>query len=125
MRAVLGQLQADAVVGDGPKEEVVLEGRLHLDPSEVPHLGVISGHRFLSELDIELLLGDDLSDIADQFPVDREMTVRSEEHTSELQSLMRISSPVFFLKKIKQHHFIHTNINRLHISSTLMHITIR
>src|SRR3546814_4473035 len=29
--------------------------------------------------------------------------VRSEEHTSELQSLMRISYAVFCLKKIKQH----------------------
>src|SRR3546814_1408361 len=29
--------------------------------------------------------------------------VRSEEHTSELQSLMRISYPVFCLKKKKQH----------------------
>src|SRR3546814_9157260 len=31
---------------------------------------------------------------------------RSEEHTSELQSLMRISYAVFFLKK-KQHHYDH------------------
>src|SRR3546814_4623528 len=31
----------------------------------------------------------------------REDTVRSEEHTSELQSLMRISSAVFCLKKKK------------------------
>src|SRR3546814_4715930 len=30
--------------------------------------------------------------------------VRSEEHTSELQSLMRISYAVFCLKKKKQHH---------------------
>src|SRR3546814_9493767 len=34
---------------------------------------------------------------------------RSEEHTSELQSLMRISYAVFCLKKTKQHH-IYTNI---------------
>src|SRR3546814_6219243 len=32
-----------------------------------------------------------------------EVRVRSEEHTSELQSLMRISYAVFFLKKKKQH----------------------
>src|SRR3546814_10639026 len=31
---------------------------------------------------------------------------RSEEHTSELQSLMRISSAVFCLKKKKQHHIL-------------------
>src|SRR3546814_8204807 len=33
-----------------------------------------------------------------------ERAVRSEEHTSELQSLMRISYAVFCLKKKKQHH---------------------
>src|SRR3546814_4539176 len=35
-------------------------------------------------------------------PVDREDRERSEEHTSELQSLMRISYAVFCLKKKKQ-----------------------
>src|SRR3546814_8111970 len=34
-------------------------------------------------------------------------TLRSEEHTSELQSLMRISSAVFCLKNNKQYHTIH------------------
>src|SRR3546814_3011823 len=34
---------------------------------------------------------------------DRMVPTRSEEHTSELQSLMRISYSVFFLKKKKQH----------------------
>src|SRR3546814_4149614 len=33
---------------------------------------------------------------------------RSEEHTSELQSLMRISYAVFCLKKKKQHNTLHT-----------------
>src|SRR3546814_2664002 len=33
---------------------------------------------------------------------------RSEEHTSELQSLMRISYAVFCLKKKTNHHTIHT-----------------
>src|SRR3546814_4799553 len=43
---------------------------------------------------------------------------RSEEHTSELQSLMRISYAVFCLKKTKNHHIIYvtnttlTNRNR-------------
>src|SRR3546814_2869859 len=36
-------------------------------------------------------------------PSSAERTVRSEEHTSELQSLMRISSAVFCLKKKKKH----------------------
>src|SRR3546814_1413257 len=34
---------------------------------------------------------------------DRRLLARSEEHTSELQSLMRISYAVFCLKKKKQH----------------------
>src|SRR3546814_2938619 len=54
--------------------------------------------------------------IADRFPVrrgsllgigDREALLRSEEHTSELQSLMRISYAVFCLKK-KTYETIHT-----------------
>src|SRR3546814_8591595 len=36
---------------------------------------------------------------------------RSEEHTSELQSLMRISYAVFFLKKKKHTHKYMTNLN--------------
>src|SRR3546814_2959945 len=35
---------------------------------------------------------------------------RSEEHTSELQSLMRISYAVFCLKKKKQHLIRHNNV---------------
>src|SRR3546814_1225593 len=37
---------------------------------------------------------------------------RSEEHTSELQSLMRISYAVFCLKKKKKHTSKHTHTNR-------------
>src|SRR3546814_4552523 len=37
---------------------------------------------------------------------------RSEEHTSELQSLMRISYAVFCLKKKNQHHIDHTSTTR-------------
>src|SRR3546814_3357928 len=39
---------------------------------------------------------------------------RSEEHTSELQSLMRPSYAVFCLKKKNKQHNIHTNITRKH-----------
>src|SRR3546814_9209499 len=39
-------------------------------------------------------------------PQDRRQAVRSEEHTSELQSLMRISYAVFCLKKKKIHNTI-------------------
>src|SRR3546814_1762738 len=49
---------------------------------------------------------------------------RSEEHTSELQSLMRISYAVFCLKKKKQHHILHLKTTRLkthHIISNHTH----
>src|SRR3546814_5387829 len=39
---------------------------------------------------------------------------RSEEHTSELQSLMRISYAVFCLKKKKQQYTIKTELNDKH-----------
>src|SRR3546814_2371285 len=38
-------------------------------------------------------------------------SIRSEEHTSELQSLMRISYAVFCLKKNKQHSTNHHSLN--------------
>src|SRR3546814_1821794 len=47
--------------------------------------------------------------------------LRSEEHTSELQSLMRISYAVFCLKKNKLTHTI-TNYLRNHISTTTQNI---
>src|SRR3546814_1662420 len=43
---------------------------------------------------------------------------RSEEHTSELQSLMRISYAVFCLKKKKNYHCNMLNINTEHIINT-------
>src|SRR3546814_7503591 len=43
-----------------------------------------------------------------------EHTQRSEEHTSELQSLMRISYAVFCLKKKKQNTIINQANNRTH-----------
>src|SRR3546814_3968712 len=46
------------------------------------------------------------------------IAVRSEEHTSELQSLMRISYAVFCLKKKKTQKDIHYN-NESHINITM------
>src|SRR3546814_4542283 len=46
-------------------------------------------------------LVDDLLDLVEQRPELGEPLTRSEEHTSELQSLMRISYAVFCLKKKK------------------------
>src|SRR3546814_4587294 len=42
---------------------------------------------------------------------------RSEEHTSELQSLMRISYAVFCLKNKKHHRVTHTTFNITHNSN--------
>src|SRR3546814_5564764 len=47
----------------------------------------------------------------------REMFVRSEEHTSELQSLMRISYAVFCLKKKNKIHNILIKTNYYHLQS--------
>src|SRR3546814_5495245 len=46
--------------------------------------------------------GTDLSNLADTPPDERSGRGRSEEHTSELQSLMRTSDAVFCLKKKKK-----------------------
>src|SRR3546814_3247098 len=40
-------------------------------------------------------------------PIGRYVSLRSEEHTSELQSLMRISYAVFYLTKKKKSHTLH------------------
>src|SRR3546814_9733221 len=46
---------------------------------------------------------------SERFDAVADPTVRSEEHTSELQSLMRISYAVFCLKKKNQQHTSPTN----------------
>src|SRR3546814_10846658 len=43
-------------------------------------------------------------DVEGDVPQDLALAIRSEEHTSELQSLMRISYAVFCLKKKKKQH---------------------
>src|SRR3546814_2814570 len=59
----------------------------------------------------QLNLGDHQSGVvADEFvDLPNRIVMRSEEHTSELQSLMRISYAVFCLKKKKKHTSIRTN----------------
>src|SRR3546814_3581204 len=60
------------------------------------------GHmRFICERQCD---ADTAADIAEQAEQRRAVTARSEEHTSELQSLMRISYAVFCLKKKKTQH---------------------
>src|SRR3546814_2147244 len=79
-----------------------------------------SDPRFLGTLDFiekRLRRGDYLYRYAaaDDFGVPE---TRSEEHTSELQSLMRISYAVFCLKKKKQKISTNRTIGQLHISKT-------
>src|SRR3546814_3907421 len=68
------------------------------------------GHADNAQAPEALLLqhASDLFDVARVLPQDKRLQIlhsadRSEEHTSELQSLMRISYAVFCLKKKKQH----------------------
>src|SRR3546814_3889192 len=51
-----------------------------------------------------------------RFPVRRASARRSEEHTSELQSLMRISYAVFCLKKKKKQKNTNTKIHKRYTS---------
>src|SRR3546814_10332621 len=50
-------------------------------------------------------VGGDIDDV--KFSAEKGLAVRSEEHTSELQSLMRISYAVFCLKKKNEHYCNH------------------
>src|SRR3546814_2332121 len=61
-------------------------------------LHLVALHRFGSNNP----LGIDVKSAKDQIPFHPYYTVRSEEHTSELQSLMRISYAVLCLKKKKK-----------------------
>src|SRR3546814_7341059 len=77
-----------------------LVGRGHRVDAEFAQVEVAVGHRFDAHL----------------APDQRQRHARSEEHTSELQSLMRISYDVFCLKKKQQIHKpknpTYTNINK-------------
>src|SRR3546814_5075363 len=62
-------------------------------------------------------------DILPQVPL---QYLRSEEHTSELQSLMRISYAVFCLKKkIQTNQLIHKHYTQIHKTSPIRYSTIR
>src|SRR3546814_9204021 len=68
----------------GNREATVLRARMDREPEMAARVGEIAAPTLI-------LFGDE----------DRVINPRSEEHTSELQSLMRISSAVFCLKKKK------------------------
>src|SRR3546814_7893553 len=68
-------------------------------------------HRFLEvrlhrgiDRDHGILVLDEIAEVAILLVADRRFQARSEEHTSELQSLMRISYAVFCLKKKNKNH---------------------
>src|SRR3546814_889946 len=65
-------------------------------------LGPSSGFQSLQYRTVEFLLGNKNAGMLKVFAHDAEGSERSEEHTSELQSLMRISYAVFCLKKKKK-----------------------
>src|SRR3546814_7243726 len=70
---------------------------------------------FGTDGDDDVGLGDDfVTDVGEQVREGAVFDARSEEHTSELQSLMRISYAVLCLKKKKTKH--HTKIHTPHIT---------
>src|SRR3546814_3678387 len=71
-----------------PRTRVALHRIRRRQAQEAPRLG-----KRVAEAHMRAARGDDVEQIA---------MIRSEEHTSELQSLMRISYAVFCLKKKKQ-----------------------
>src|SRR3546814_7014332 len=75
-----------------------------MDKLKIAHKSAIEGLDHMRSANVKLGLGTDLlGELYDQqcreFTLRREVFQRSEEHTSELQSLMRISYAVFCLKK--------------------------
>src|SRR3546814_6553762 len=91
---IAGQLVAilvDAVQAVLPMEEIV---PVPLAPSRVVGIATKRGH-VLTVIDARAAITGDRS----SEPTRESVVIRSEEHTSELQSLMRISYAVFCLKK--------------------------
>src|SRR3546814_3426606 len=84
----------EAVVG----AVLVHDGQTLDAPVLRPLLGDVHDLR----IEIALLAGEPLVDLVGDAVGDRAPVGRSEEHTSELQSLMRISYAVFCLKKKKK-----------------------
>src|SRR3546814_2828403 len=74
---------------------------------------IIGAHGVTGEVRLKLF-SDDPARLK-QYKVFAAAGRRSEEHTSELQSLMRISYAVFCLKKKNKYHNINTHIQQTHI----------
>src|SRR3546814_3552853 len=99
-RAILGGLQAGGVVGI--VKHIPGHGRALLDTHEALPTVAASDHDLQTDLAPFAALRDAAMAmtchvIFEAWDADRPATLRSEEHTSELQSLMRISYAVFCL----------------------------
>src|SRR3546814_5026130 len=77
-----------------------------LEPPPAPHIPEKGGHATRIPLQLE--------------PQIRLFGLRSEEHTSELQSLMRISYAVFCLKKKKKKIATKNNINNVYTQHNII-----
>src|SRR3546814_9416212 len=80
----------------------------------------------LAALDVEELFGAEIgaeAGLGDDVIGHLQRRARSEEHTSELQSLMRISYAVFCLKKTTQHKIRKTHVTPCNATTTI-HSTI-
>src|SRR3546814_2369401 len=90
------------VAGEQPVEQVPGQVRREADPETARVARRSHGHELARVGDEEVVgTGDADGEAAGGHPLDGIDQIRSEEHTSELQSLMRTSYAVFCLKKKK------------------------
>src|SRR3546814_5221610 len=95
-------MRAPGLNADRPRERVLLAGERRSDRLRVNRRDVIG---FGERVGDYLPVGVKVRDVKDRFVginIGYSAIARSEEHTSELQSLMRISYAVFCLKKKKK-----------------------
>src|SRR3546814_3651210 len=104
---VLGKQTSHVLGGQGAREQIALR----IVTPDRPQLRELLGslHAFGDHVESEILCQQ--GDGADDLQVVAVAGHRSEEHTSELQSLMRISYAVFCLKK--QTNKTHTKIHKI------------
>src|SRR3546814_7785122 len=112
------RVRTHAGVGDGSCRSLALERRLgverravapdrrHREPRVLPPIGHGAIVRGGIAVDLDPIPSFGMADV-----VDHDVVMRSEEHTSELQSLMRISYAVFCLKKKNRNYKNHTTKN--------------
>src|SRR3546814_8357820 len=82
---------------DNPESEGILDGGHNMLAIGVHMLAAVADERELGRIS----LWEEMKDLWDTYRKELDSVKRSEEHTSELQSLMRISYAVFCLKKKK------------------------